>query len=139
MRFRTFFSKNSGFSILSVLVGAGLMGGLAMYLASVTKKQHTTQRVAERGAALTELHHKILSILYDSESCTKTLVDTGFGGNDRLYDGRTLQDLKNKDGDAVVQVGVAGRINMGDDYYVHPLKKGIGRENFYLPFFRYQF
>ena len=26
-----------------------------------------------------------------------------------------------------------------DDYYVHPLKKGIGRENFYLPFFRYQF
>ena len=111
MKLRTFFSKNSGFSILSVLVGAGLMGGLAMYLASVTKKQHTTQRVAETGAALTELHHKILSVLYDSESCTKTLVDTGFGGNDRLYDGRPLQDLKNKDGDAVVQVGAAGRIS----------------------------
>ena len=96
---------NKGFSVIGVIVAAGMLGGLALYLATLSKKQYTTQRKAETGVEITGLHHKILTVLYDGEACTETL---GVGNS---LTGMTLTNLKNKDGQVVVQTGAAGRIN----------------------------
>ena len=93
-----------GFSIVGVIVAAGMLGGLALFLANITREQHVTQRKAETGVEITALHRKILSVLYDGEACTVTLGPDSFlplGTSTR-----SLTQLKNKAGTAVVETGV---------------------------------
>ena len=103
---RSSFRSTSGFSIVGVLVAAGMMSGLALYLANVSKQQHITQKKAETWAELKGLTNKILSVLYDGDACTKT-----FGVGSSFQDGDTLTQLKTKDGTVVVQTGSAGVVN----------------------------
>ena len=86
---------------MSVIVAAGLMGGLAMMLANLTKQQHVSQKKAETGAELTALHHRIVAVLYDGDACLETL---GKGGS--AHNGRQLTKLLNKGGKTVVEKGV---------------------------------
>ena len=86
-------------SIVGVLVAAGMMGGLALFLADMTKRQHVTQRRSETGAEVVALQHKILSVLYDGESCTKTL---GTNINFSSVAGTRISHLKNRDGRVVL-------------------------------------
>ena len=72
-RARNHLRNDHGFSIVGVLVAAGMLGGLSLYLATVTRQQHVTQRKAETGAELVGLHHKIIAVLYDSDACLATL------------------------------------------------------------------
>ena len=83
---------------MGVLVAAGMMGGLALYLATVTKQQHVTQKKAETGTEITALHHRILSVFHDPMACTETL---GKGGD--LSNGDTLLELKNKAGTVIIE------------------------------------
>ena len=93
-----------GFSIVGVLVAAGMMGGLALYLANIAKQQHVTQRKAETGTEITQIQHKILSVFYDGDACTKTLVLPA--PHNRLANGRVIDELKNRQGTVVVKKGV---------------------------------
>ena len=103
--------KNKGFSIVGVIVAAGMMGGLALFLANLTKNQQVAQKKAETGVELTGLHQKILSVLYDGEACTKTLGT----GTHIPISGTTqtlpVTQLKNKAGTVVVQTGASGDVN----------------------------
>ena len=86
---------------MGVIVAAGMMGGLALMLAQMTKQQAVTQRKAETGLDMNQLHHRILGVLYDGDACLKTLTD----GTDSVHNGRTLQKLLNKGGKTVVETG----------------------------------
>ena len=86
---------------MGVIVAAGMMSGLALMLAQMTRQQAVTQRKAETGLDMNQLHHRIIGVLYDGDACLKTLTD----GNDRVYNGRTLQKLLNKGGKTVVERG----------------------------------
>ena len=103
--------RNKGFSVVGVIVAAGMMGGLALFLADLTKQQQVSQRKAETGVELTGLYHKINSVLYDGESCTVTL---GIGSSIPMSgtnQTRTITQLKNKAGTVVVRQGSGGDIN----------------------------
>ena len=95
----TIFQNNKGMSILSVIIAAGMMGGLALFLADMTKRQHVTQRRSETGAEVVALQHKILSVLYDGESCTETL---GPNINFSSVAGTQINQLKNREGRVVL-------------------------------------
>ena len=84
---------------MGVLMAAGMMGGLALFLADMTKRQHVTQRRSETGAEVVALQHKILSVLYDGESCTKTL---GPNVNFSSVAGTQISQLKNREGRVVL-------------------------------------
>ena len=65
--------KHRGFSMLGTLAAAGLMGGLALMLANLTRQQHVTQKKAETGVELTVLSDRVVNVLYDRESCKNTI------------------------------------------------------------------
>ena len=91
--------SQKGFSIVGVLVAAGMMGGLALYLANISRQQHVTQRKAETGAELTGLHHRIIAVLYDGDACLKTL------GEGSVLQNGPVAELLNKGGTPVVKTG----------------------------------
>ena len=101
---KSLFQSTNGFSIVGVIVAAGMMGGLALYLANISKQQHVTQRQAETGTEITQLQHKILSVFYDGDSCTQTMVRSS--SDNKLVNGRTLDELKNRKGTVVIKKGV---------------------------------
>ena len=70
-------------------------------LAQMTRQQAVTQRKAETGLEMNQLHHRILSVLYDGDACLETM---GKGGS--LHNGRTLDKLLNKGGKPVLEKGV---------------------------------
>ena len=84
--------------MVGVIAAGGMMGGLALFLANLSKQQHITQKKAETGTEITNLHHRILSVFHDPQACTKTL-----GEGAALYDGRTLTELKNKAGTVILE------------------------------------
>ena len=86
---------------MGVIVAAAMMGGLALMLAQMTRQQAVTQRKAETGLEMNQLHHRILSVLYDGDACLETM---GKGGS--LHNGRTLDKLLNKGGKPVLEKGV---------------------------------
>ena len=89
-----------GFSLVGVLVVAGLIGGLSLFLAEMTKRQHVTQKKAETGTEFIQLQHKILTVLYDGDACLATL-----GAGSVLENNRQIDQLKNRAGSVVVEKG----------------------------------
>ena len=92
--------NNRGFSIIGVIVAAGMLGGLVLVLAKLTRQQHVSQKKSETMAELTVLHQKVLSVFYDGESCTKTL-----GPGAILRVGDKISQLKNREGSVVLEEG----------------------------------
>ena len=69
-----FLRKNRrGFSIVGVLVAAGMMGGLALFLAQMNRDQHVAQKKAETGVEVVALSQRIVRTLYDGTACLNTL------------------------------------------------------------------
>ena len=62
-----------GFSVAGLLVAAGMMGGLTMVLAQLTKQQFAIQRRAESGAEINEMSLKITRILQNEQACLNTI------------------------------------------------------------------
>ena len=94
------FRNNLGFSIVSVLIAAGMLGGLSLFLAEMAKRQVVTERKGATGVELNALHQRIISVLYDGDACLKT-----FGEGSSLHNGRVLTELKNKQGTTVIKSG----------------------------------
>ena len=65
--------NDKGFSLMSVLTAAGLMGGLALVMAQLTKQQHEMQKKGETGVEVVALSNRIVRTLYDGDACKNTL------------------------------------------------------------------
>ena len=85
---------------MSVIVAAGMAGGLALLLAQLSRQQMVIQKKAETGVEMTQLHRRIIAVLYDGDACLKTL---GKGGS--LHVGRRVGKLLNKGGTPVLEEG----------------------------------
>ena len=108
-RHKKILKNGEGMSLVGVLVAAGMMGGLALFLANMAKQQHVAQKRADTGVAMTALHQTVLSVLNDGESCTETLRGIGMGGVPSS--GTPLAGgLKNRSGKAVVKSGKNGNL-----------------------------
>ena len=107
--------RRLGFSLVGVMAAAGIMGGLALFLADMTRKQHAAQKKAETGVEITALSNRIVNTLYEAEACGETLVTSPVpvispgqsltvnilkngGGRDVLESGRTY-------GNRLVKIG----------------------------------
>ena len=90
--------NNKGFSMVGVLAAGGMMGGLALFLAEMTKQQHVAQKVAETGVEITALHSRVISLLADGEACKKTLEGTP------VSPAPTITGFKNRKGRDVLAV-----------------------------------
>ena len=55
------------------MVAAGMMGGLALLLAQLTKEQVATQKKAETGVEIVSISQRVLRALYDGSACLNTL------------------------------------------------------------------
>ena len=91
---------------MSVIVAAGLMGGLALMLVQMTKQQHQTQKKAETGVEITALQQRILRTLYDDKACVNSI-----GAGRALPSGGTItvNAIKSKNNqDVVVTGGIYG-------------------------------
>ena len=84
--------------MVGVLAAGGMMGGLALFLAEMTKQQHVAQKVAETGVEITALHSRVVSLLADGEACKKTLEGTP------VSPAPTITGFKNRKGRDVLAV-----------------------------------
>ena len=84
---------------MGVLVAAGMMGGLALFLANLARQQFVVQKKSETGAELVALHHKIVAVLYDSDACLATL------GEGNTLSAGPLAKLVNKGNKTILATG----------------------------------
>jgi len=71
--------NNKGFSLVQVMVAAGLMGGLALGVMQITKQMQTTAVVGETLLEENQLFNHISTILIDANSCEETFKGLSFG------------------------------------------------------------
>ena len=65
--------KDRGFSMVGVLVAAGMAGGLSLFLAEMAKNQSQVQKRIETEAEVTAISQRIVRTLYDADACKHTL------------------------------------------------------------------
>ena len=110
MGYKSFCSGERGFSILGIIISAGMASGLAVTLTGITKDQQVVQRRAETYFEISNLSYLVLRTLQDSDACTQTLgVGTPIVGNKRWTsiknkDGWIVLDKSEKYGSGVVQI-----------------------------------
>ena len=90
----------SGFSMVASLVAMGIVGGLAVALAELTRQQQEVQKNTETYFEINSLFNLMARTLYDGEACNETLIV-----GQPVSDARTINQVKNKDGGVVVQIG----------------------------------
>ena len=78
------------------IVMAGMMGGLALLLANLSKQQHFVQKTTETHFEVKALFDTMAKTLYDGEACKKTL-----GVGVAVTDGRSINSINNRDGGVV--------------------------------------
>ena len=89
-----------GISLVGALAAAGILGGLAMVFAQLTKQQMQAQKRAETGVEIVALSQRVVRTLYDGKACINTL---GAGRNIIPQASFDLDAIKNKDDQVVYQ------------------------------------
>ena len=97
MRFKLFYPKDRGFSILGIVVSAGVASGLAIVLTSITKDQQVSQKKTETFFEISNLSYLILRTLENGDACTQTL-----GTGTRIVNNTRWSSIKNRDGEVVL-------------------------------------
>ena len=84
--------------MVGVLAAGGMMGGLALFLANMTKQQMQTQKKSETGVEVVAMSQRIVRTLYDGDACLNTI-----GAGTAISPGGsiTVNTIKNKDGEDV--------------------------------------
>ena len=85
---------------MGALAAAGILGGLAMVFAQLTKQQMQAQKRAETGVEIVALSQRVVRTLYDGKACINTL---GAGKNIIPQASFDLDAIKNKDDQVVYQ------------------------------------
>ena len=93
--------SHRGFSIIGVIVAAGMAGGLALLLTRITKEQMVSQKKAETGLEITQVQHKVLSAFYDGDACTQTM-----GGQD-IANLQPVTKINNRSGTVILTTGTS--------------------------------
>ena len=81
------------------MVSIGMMGGLVLLLADLTKQQHRTQKKAEIHVELSAMFNRIIRTLYDGQACNETL-----GVGSQIQDGRSIDYIRDKEGEIVFEI-----------------------------------
>ena len=93
------FSKGGerGFSLVASLIAAGMIGGLALLLADISRQQQSTQKTIETNFEVNSLFNFIVRILQDKMACQLTL-----GTALPIVDGRNIDFIRNKNAQSVI-------------------------------------
>ena len=98
-------TKKRGFSMVGVIIAAGMAAGLAMFIAQTMKQQHSAQKLADTRAEVNAFSQRINRALYDGEACLLTLKQGQTNRN--IVAGSagefTLRTIKNSDGDEIIK------------------------------------
>ena len=97
---KTFSLGNNGFSVVGILISAGIVSGLALVLANITKQQQIVKKRTEAYFEVSNLSYLIQRTLENEEACTQTL-----GAGTIIKDEAEWSSIKNKDGEDVVVKG----------------------------------
>jgi type II secretory pathway pseudopilin PulG len=76
-----FLKKNNGFSLVQVIVAAGIMGGLSLVFMQLIKNTSQSQKFAESKGAEQELKTTVRLLLDDPRHCRVSLAGNGPEGN----------------------------------------------------------
>ena len=88
-------SSIKGFSMAGVLAASGMMGGLALVLAELSKEQLRLEKRSESNIEVSLLSQKIRRIIYNQDSCTETIgIGTGLTTGSNIQ----LLSIKNSNG-----------------------------------------
>ncbi len=80
--------RNKGFSLVEVMVVAGLLGGLSLVVSQITKNINSTQKRAEINSEIQNFVTQTQDILTDKQSCIESLNGVVIGG------GTTFNNIK---------------------------------------------
>ena len=95
------FIKNvQGFSLVGVIIVAGLMSGLALVLAELRKQQLTLQKKSISSIEVEALAQRITRILYNAEACLNTIGKTTDLSSTSPI---SLDSIKNQSGEDVIK------------------------------------
>ena len=87
---------SSGFTIIGTLISAGMMGGLSLLLADLTRKQLVLQMSAETDLEITALYSRMTRTLYNGQACNQTL-----NVGQTVQQGDTINAIKNSDNESI--------------------------------------
>ena len=79
------------------IVAAGMMGGLALVLANMSKHQQSIQKRTETHFEVESLFNAIEGTLYNEDACLETLNASGT----LITDGKSIDFIKNRDGGTI--------------------------------------
>jgi hypothetical protein len=89
--------NNKGFSLVEIAVAGGLLGGLALLGASVSKNMIQGQKSAETKMEELEMRRQIISLLSDRTACTNTFSGSTIGSE--------ISSIKNVAAAVIFQTG----------------------------------
>ena len=96
------FSKagEGGFSLVGSIVTAGMVGGLALLLANLSKQQQAVQKSTQTFFEVESLEKSMVRNLYNKGACKKTLN----ANSATVVDGKSIDYIKNNRGEDIFQV-----------------------------------
>ena len=84
--------RDCGFTLVGSMMSVAMMGGLALFLADLTKQQQNIQRNIETEVELGAMFNRIIRTLYKGEACNETL-----GVGSPIQDGRSIDYIRDED------------------------------------------
>ena len=86
-----------GFTLVGVLMAAGMSGGLATILAQLTKRQMVVQTRTETGIDMDELSQRISNILRNEQACLNTIgFQTDLSSSTAIAGITKIKDMSNR-------------------------------------------
>ena len=98
-------SNDEGFSIISMIMAAGMMAGLALTLAELTKQQMAIQVKIETAVELVNLSRRISRALYDGESCKNTIGSTIVFNISSTVQSFPIDFIRDKENNSIIEKG----------------------------------
>ena len=93
---------NKGFSIVSVLIAAGMMGGLSLIILQLSKQQISIEKKGETEMELGVLREQIGNILYNDTACIKTIRSGTLIDSSSVVTPIGIGSIKNQAGQDVI-------------------------------------
>ncbi len=79
MKFSKILQNARGMSLVSVMVAAGMIGGLSLVVMNLVQISKKTSKTMEADLEVNQMHQMVLRHLRNSENCTATFVGKNFG------------------------------------------------------------
>ena len=97
MEFKSFCLGKRGFSILGIIISAGLASGLAIVLIGITKEQKFVKKKTEAYFEISNLSYLIFRTIENGDACTQTL-----GTGTAIIASSQWTSIKNRDGEIIL-------------------------------------